>query len=171
VAFWDAHPSGIVSLQSSSLNAAAAEVTTPPTIVVAVRGKRQRRLLQSEREGSAAEKMASPRACQRPTQPQISLLLNKKNWVLIVTTLLEVAASSRLRLRPSQLPLHPAQEDGPSGRLLQLAANVSPLVLKCLWIPIHPAPTDWLKTIPRQSHFPLEGIADLLENFPTNVCI
>jgi hypothetical protein len=130
VACGDAHSSGIVSLQSSIISAAAAVVTTPPTIVVAVSGKRQRRLLQSESEGSAAEKLASPRASQRQNQPQVSLFPNRRNCALDRTTLLKVTASSKLRPRPSQPQLHPAQDDVPSGRLPQRAANVSPLVLK-----------------------------------------
>jgi hypothetical protein len=131
-----------VSLQSSSLSDAATEVTTQPTIVVAVTGKRQRRLLQSERKGSAAEKIESARACQRTDQHQLSLLPNRRNWIMAGTTLLEVVASSRLRLRPSQTPHHPTQEERPSGRLPQRATSVSPLVLKYRWIPIHPDPSD-----------------------------
>jgi hypothetical protein len=57
---------GSVSLQSSSSSAAAAEKTTLETIVDAVSGKNQRRLLRSERKGSVAERMASPRFCQLP---------------------------------------------------------------------------------------------------------
>jgi hypothetical protein len=125
---------GSVSLQSSSLSAAAAEKkTTLQTMVVAVSGKEQRRPLQSKRKGSAAERMASPRACQRPNQFQLSLFPNRRNLVLAGTTLSEEAASSRLRLSPVLHPLHRTQEVGPSGRLSQQAVNVSSLVLKCLW--------------------------------------
>jgi hypothetical protein len=59
---------GNVSLQSSSLSAAAAGETTLQTIVIAVSGENQRRLLQSERKTSAAERMASTCACQRPNK-------------------------------------------------------------------------------------------------------
>jgi hypothetical protein len=132
---------GSVSLQSNSLSAAAAEETTLQTIVVAVSGKKQRRQLQSERKGSAAERMASPCACQRPDQLQLSILPNRRNLVLAGTTLSEAAASSGLRLRPVLHPLHPTQEDRPTGRLPQQAVNVSPLVLKCRWWnPSHPVP-------------------------------
>jgi hypothetical protein len=54
---------GSVSLQSSSLSAAAADETTLKTIVVAVSGNKQSRPLQSERKGRAAQRMVSPRAC------------------------------------------------------------------------------------------------------------
>jgi hypothetical protein len=59
---------GSVSLQSSSLSAAAAVETTLQTIVVEISGKKQWRPLQSKRKGSENEMMASPRACQRPNQ-------------------------------------------------------------------------------------------------------
>jgi hypothetical protein len=130
---------GSVSLPSSSLSAAAVEEITLQTIVVAVSTNKQRRPLQSELKGSAAEKMASPRACQRPNQLQLSFLPNSRNLAQAGTTLSEAAASSRLRLRPVLHPLHPTQEDGPSGRLPQQAVIVSPLVLKCRWCnPSHP---------------------------------
>jgi hypothetical protein len=132
---------GSVSLQSSSLSAAAAEETTLQTIVVAVCGKKQTRPLQSERTGSAVERMASPRACRHPNQLQRSLLPNMRNLALAGTTLSEAAASSRLRLRPVRSSLHLTQEDGPSSRLPQREANVSMLVLKCRWWnPSHPVP-------------------------------
>jgi hypothetical protein len=132
---------GSVSLQSSSLSAAGAEETTLLTIVVAVSGKRRRRPLQSERKGGAAERTASPRVCQRQNQLQVSLLPNRRNLALAGTTLPAAAASSRLRLRPVQRSLHPTHEDGPSGRLHQRTANVSPIVLKCRWWnPSHPVP-------------------------------
>jgi hypothetical protein len=103
--------------------------------------KERRRPLQNERKGSAAERMASPRICQRPDELQLSLLPNRRILALAGTTLSEAAASSRLRLLPLLHPLHPTQEDGPSGRLPQRAANVSLLVLKCRWWnPSHPVP-------------------------------
>jgi hypothetical protein len=74
------------------------------------------RLLQSERKGSSAERMASPRACQRPNQLWLSLLPNRGNWALAGTTLSEVAALSKLRLRQTLPPLNPTQQDGPNGR-------------------------------------------------------
>jgi hypothetical protein len=46
----------------------------------------------------------------------LSLLPNRRNLAQAATTLSEAAASSRLRLRPILHPLHPTQEDGPSGR-------------------------------------------------------
>jgi hypothetical protein len=48
------HPES-VSLESNRLNAAATELTTLPNIVVAVSGKRQKRLLQSKHKGREAE--------------------------------------------------------------------------------------------------------------------
>jgi hypothetical protein len=132
---------GSVSLQSSSLRTADAEETTLQIIVAAVIGKKQRRPLQSESKGSAAEQMASPRACQGPNQLQLSLVPNRRNLALAGTTLSEAVALSRLRLRPVLRPLHPTQEDGPSGRLPQQAANVSQIVLKWRWWnPSHPFP-------------------------------
>jgi hypothetical protein len=136
------HPVSVL-LQSSSVIATAAEEATLQTIVVALSGKKQRRLLQSEPKGSAAERMAFPRACQRPNQLQLSILPNRRNMALAGTTVSEVAASSRLRLRPVLHPLHPTQEDGPSGRLPQRAVSGSPLVLKCRGgIPATPFQSD-----------------------------
>jgi hypothetical protein len=66
------------SLQSSSLNAAAAGVTTLRTDMVAGSGKRQWRLLQSGRTRSAAEMVVPPLACQRPCPPQLISLLKRK---------------------------------------------------------------------------------------------
>jgi hypothetical protein len=105
--------------------------------------KKQRRLLQSNRNGSAAERMASPRACQHLNQLQLSLLANRRNLALAETTMSEAAASSRLRLRPVLHPLHPTQEHGPRVRLPQRAINLSPLVLKSRWLnPSHPVPNS-----------------------------
>jgi hypothetical protein len=132
---------GIVSLQSSRLSAAAAEKTTLLIIVAAVSGKNERRPLQSESNGSAAERMASSRACQGLNQLQLSLLPNRRNSALAGTTLSKAPASSRLRLRPVIHPLLPTQKDGPSGRLPQRPVNVRSLVLKCRWWnPSHPVP-------------------------------
>jgi hypothetical protein len=49
---------GTVPPKNRSLSAAAARVTAVPTIAVRVTGKRQKRLLQSECRGTAAEKTA-----------------------------------------------------------------------------------------------------------------
>jgi hypothetical protein len=47
------------------------------------------------------------------------------------------------------LQLYPAHEDGPSGRLPQRVANVSPLVPKCRRrILSHPFPADWFNSPP-----------------------
>jgi hypothetical protein len=109
------------------------------TIVVAVSEKKQRRLLQSERKGSAVGMMASPRACQRTKQLQRSHLPNRINMAVAGTMLSEAAASTRFRLRPILHPLQPTQEDALSGRQPQRAVNVCPLVLKCrLWNPSEP---------------------------------
>jgi hypothetical protein len=59
---------GSLVLKTSSLSAAAAEVTTLPTIVVAVSGKYERRLLKCERRG-ARPKGWRPHA---PASAQIS---------------------------------------------------------------------------------------------------
>jgi hypothetical protein len=161
---------GSVSLQSSSLSAAAAEATTLLTIVVAVSGKRQRRLLQSVRKGSAAEGMASPRACQRPYHSQLRFLPNRRNWAVAGTTS-EGAASSRLRVRPTLHPLHPTQEDGQSGRKPQRAVSVSSLVVKCRWwnpnqpdpnrLTLHLPPTESVTT-PGHRRFPGEPSQQVL---------
>jgi hypothetical protein len=57
--------------QSSNLNAAAAGVTTLPTIAVEVSGKKRGRLLESASKG---RRMASARACQHQNRPQLDLL-------------------------------------------------------------------------------------------------
>jgi hypothetical protein len=139
---------GSVSLQSSSLSAAAAEETTLKTIVVAVSGKKRRRPLQSERKGSAADRIASPRACQHPNQLQLSFLPNRTILALTGIKLSQAAASSRLRLHPVLHPFHSTQEGGPSGRLPQRVANVRTLVLKCRWWnPATQFQTDWFNTL------------------------
>jgi hypothetical protein len=130
-----------VSLQSSSISAAAAEETTLNTIVDA-NWKEAKAAAAKQREESAAERMVSPRACQCPKQLQLSLLPNRINLALAGTKLFEAAGSSRLRLSPVLRPLHLTQKDEPSGRLPQRAVNVSPLVLKCpWWNPSYPVPT------------------------------
>jgi hypothetical protein len=92
---------------------AAAEVTKLPTIMLAVRGRNERLLLQSERKGSAAERMASASAKPAPFKPssEQGKLGPGRNLVT------EVAASSWLRICPQQPPLHPIQKDGLSHRL------------------------------------------------------
>jgi hypothetical protein len=130
-----------VSLKSSCLSAAAAEETTLQSFVDAVSGKKQRQLLQSECKGSVAERMVSPRACQCPNQLQLNLFSNRRNLAMARTTVSKAAVSSRLRLLPAQPPLHPTQEDRPSGRLPQWAVNVSLFFLRCWrWNPSHPVP-------------------------------
>jgi hypothetical protein len=49
--------------------------------------------LQGARKGSAARRMASPRACQNPNRPQPDLLLNRRNWAEAGTTWFKAAAS------------------------------------------------------------------------------
>jgi hypothetical protein len=71
---------GSVSLQSRGFSPAAAEKTTLQNIVFAVSGKKQRWLLQSESKGSAAERLASPNAGQRPNHLQLSLLQTGETW-------------------------------------------------------------------------------------------
>jgi hypothetical protein len=130
---------GILPFQSGSSSAAGAEETKVKTIVVEVSGKKQTRLLQSERRGSTAEWMTSPSACRSPNQLQLSLLQNRRNLAMARTKLSVAAASSRLRLLPALPPLHPTQEDRPSGRLPKRAVNVRPSALKFqLWICSHP---------------------------------
>jgi hypothetical protein len=101
-----------VSHLSSSLSAAATEVTTVPAIVVAVSGRKQMRLLQSKCKWRGAEMMASSRAYPRPKHPHKSHLLKRKDWALAATTSTEGAASSRLRLL---LP-HPPKRFSPNQR-------------------------------------------------------
>jgi hypothetical protein len=85
------------------------------------------------------ERSRKDRVSTRLPAPKSAPAKPRRNLALAGTTLSEAAASSRLRLRPVLHSLHPTQEDGPSGRLPQRAANVSPLVLKCWWWnPSHP---------------------------------
>jgi hypothetical protein len=63
--------------QSSGLSAATGEVTTLQTVVAVVRERKQRRLLQSHHKGSAAERMASPRACLRQNQLHLGRFPNR----------------------------------------------------------------------------------------------
>jgi hypothetical protein len=160
---------GSVSLQSSSLSAAAAEETTLLTIVVAVTGKKQGRLLQSKRKGSAAERMASPRACQPPNQLQLSLLPNRRNLALAGTTLSEETASSRLS--PVVHQLHPTQEHGqagcPTGGQRKAAC---PKVSVVESQPPRSKRTDSAPS-PPQGQSPLEGILDLFDTLPTKPCV
>jgi hypothetical protein len=119
------HPAR-VSLQNSSLSSVAAEVTTLLSIVVAVSGRKERRLLQSKRKECAAEVMG----LHAPASAQIN-----PSYAFYRTgdTLSEAATSSRLRVRPTLHPLQPTHEDGPSGRLPHRVVNVSRLVLMCRW--------------------------------------
>jgi hypothetical protein len=152
------HP-GSMSLQSSSLSAAPSQQTTLLTIVVGVSGKKQRRLLERKRKGSAPERMASPRASQLRNQLQQSLLPNRRNVALAGTTLSVAAASWMLGLRPDIPPLYLIQEDGPSGRLPQGTVNVSPLTLKCRWNPNHPDTSRRILHLPPQFPSPFQGIS------------
>jgi hypothetical protein len=156
---------GSVSLQSSSLSAAAAVETKLQTIVVAVSGKKQRRPLQSERKGSAAERMASSRTCQRPNQEQLSLLPNRRNLALVGTTLSEAAASPRLMLRPVLHPLDPTQRPT-RGQRKPACPEVSVVESQ----PPSSKQTDSAPS-PPQCQSPLEGLADLFENLPTKACV
>jgi hypothetical protein len=92
---------------------------------------------QGERDRKDGVSTSLPAPKSAPAKPSTE----QENLALAGTTLSEAAASSRLRLSPALPPLHPTQEDGPSGRLPQRAVNVSPLVLKCWWwSPSHPVP-------------------------------
>jgi hypothetical protein len=93
--------------QGSSINAAAAGVTTLPTIALAVSGKKGTRLLQNAHTESASKRMASPRACQHPNRRRLDLIPKRRNWAQAETTWSEAAASSRLGLRTNQHQIHP----------------------------------------------------------------
>lgn len=82
--------------QSSGLDAAAAGVTTMPTNAVAVSGNWRRRPLQNLLKFSAAKKLMSPRACQLPKQPYLSLLPNRRNWAQGETMSSDAPSSSKL---------------------------------------------------------------------------
>jgi hypothetical protein len=154
---------GIVSLQSSSFSAAAAEETTLKTIMVAESGNKQRRSLQSQRKGRADEGM-SPHACQLPNQLQLRLLRNRRNLSLAGTTLSEAAASSRIRLRQILHPLHPTKKDGPRGRLLQRTVKFSPACPELSVMESLPQSSKQTDSVPhpQQGQNPLKVIADHL---------
>jgi hypothetical protein len=94
-------------------------------------------------KGERGRKDGVPHPYQRPNQPQLNLLPNRRNQAPAGTTKSEVAAPSRLSPRPTTRPLHPAQEDGPSGWVPRRVANVRPLDMNWRWwIPNHPVPSS-----------------------------
>jgi hypothetical protein len=133
VACGDSYSSGTCATSEKHLDCCRCGVTTLPSIVAAVTGKRRMRPLQKEREGSAANRMAPPRACQRPKQPQLSLSPNRKSWAQAAITWLESAASSRLSSRQNPTPPHLAQAGGPGGWKPQWAASTNPVVPRHRW--------------------------------------
>jgi hypothetical protein len=129
----DAHRQGRVRPQSSSLNAVAAGATTLPPIVVAVSWRRQGRQLQSARKGSAARRMASPRACRHPNRPQLYLIPNRRSWAQAGTTWCKAAASWKLRPRKNPPSIHLARVCRPGGGLPYQWASPNPVVPSLRW--------------------------------------
>jgi hypothetical protein len=126
------------------LIAADTRVTTMQTVMAAVSGKRQNDCCKAR----AAERTVSPRACQRPKQPQPSLLPNRRNWAPAGTTWSEGAASE-LSLRPTSPPLHPAQEHGLSGSLPHRRPGQACLSQRVGGeFPTTPLQTECLNTLP-----------------------
>jgi hypothetical protein len=75
--------------------------------VVAVSGKKQRRLLQIEHNLSAAEGMVFPLVCTHLSRLHLCQLLNRRHLVLAVTMLSKWVVLSKLRILPLQPPPHP----------------------------------------------------------------
>jgi hypothetical protein len=158
---------GSMSLQSNSFSAAVVEETTLQTIVVGVSGKKQRRPLQTERKGRAAERMASPRACHRPNELKLSFPRTGGNHIVRGGRVVKVQAT------PS-----PTSTSSHTGRRTELQAATTggqrkpscPAVLVVESQPPRSKQTDSASS-PPQGQSSLEGIADLLENLPTNACV
>jgi hypothetical protein len=138
---------GSVLPPCSSLCASTVDVTTLQTVVVAVSGRKQRQLLQSERgrKDGCSTRLPAPEAAPPEPSPELERLGSGWNHV----------AQGALVTKGLATPSTPISSD--PYRLTERAANVRPLVLKCRCSnPDNPIPRT-LIPFSRPTQFPSRG--------------
>lgn len=138
---------------------------------LSIKWKKTRRLLQGDSKRTAAEKLVSPRECERSKQPQLSPHPNRRNGTSATITQKKAAChqgSGHAQHHPKFIWHRKA--DRAAGCLCRLPVQASRPVESVM--NSKPALFDKIYGTPIQSQnqSPLEVTADLLEDLPTASC-